>query len=142
MSQNKKKNKVGRPLKFKTPEELQRKIDKYFENCRTEKRPFTITGLALALDANRETLLNYEERDEFFGAVKKAKLMCQNYAEECLFTARQVAGTIFNLKNNYGWKDTQDISHSGEMNIITWSELLARAKKVIKNKNGKISKSS
>ena len=82
MSQNKKKNKVGRPLKFKTPEELQRKIDKYFENCRTEKRPFTITGLALALDTCRKAILEYEEREEFSNAIKKAKLMCENYAEE------------------------------------------------------------
>ena len=122
------KKRVGRPLKFNTVKELQGKIDKYFESCKKENRPLTITGLALALDTSRKVLLEYEEREEFSNAIKKAKLMCENYAEEFLFTSRQVAGTIFNLKNNYGWKDKQDVEHSGEMNVVTWSELLAKAK--------------
>ena len=129
------KKRVGRPLKFKTVKELQGKIDKYFESCKKENRPLTITGLALALDTNRQTLLNYEERDEFFDTIKKAKLMCENFAEESLFTARQVAGTIFNLKNNYGWKDKQDIGHSGEMKVVTWTGLLQKAKETLDNKD-------
>jgi hypothetical protein len=44
------KNKVGRPLKFKTVEEMQEKIDAYFADCIEKERPFTITGLALALE--------------------------------------------------------------------------------------------
>ena len=128
------KKRVGRPLKFKTVKELQGKTDKYFEGCKKEKRPLTITGLALALATNRQTLLNYEERDEFFDTIKKAKLMCENFAEEFLFTGKQVAGTIFNLKNNYGWKDKQDIGHSGEMNV-TWTGLLQKAKETLDNKD-------
>jgi len=52
---------VGRPLKFKTVEELQSNIDAYFEE--TDKDEWTITGLAMALDTSRRVLLEYEEKD-------------------------------------------------------------------------------
>jgi len=106
------KNKVGRPLKFKSAKELQSKIDAYFRDCDKKKKPYTITGLALALDTTRETLLDYEERDEFSDTIKKAKLKCQAYAEEQLFTNRNTAGVIFNMVNNYGWKNKQDIDNN------------------------------
>jgi len=109
--------KTGRHLKFKTVEELQKKIDGYFAKMKKEKRPLTITGLAVELECDRDTLLNYEKREEFFGTIKKAKQKIENYAEEKLFNGRNVAGVIFNLKNNYSnWKDRQetDITSKGE----------------------------
>src|SRR5687768_2806902 len=33
-------------------------------------RPYSITGLALALKTSRQTLVNYEKRDAFFDAIK------------------------------------------------------------------------
>ena len=107
------KNKGGRPMKFKTVEELQKKIDEYFAECDKQKRPYTITGLALALDTNRATLLDYEKKyEQFSEVVKKAKLRIENYAEEQLFTSKNVAGVIFNLMNNFGWKNRQDVDAS------------------------------
>lgn len=116
----------GRPRKFKTVEELQSKIDSYFESCWGEdqngemiqKKPYTISGLALHLDTTRDTLLHYERDNpdfsDFFDTIKKAKQKCETYVEEYLFTGKNTAGAIFNLKNNYkGWKDQQDI----EMNL-------------------------
>jgi hypothetical protein len=130
------KSKGGRPLKFKSAKELQKKIDEYFESCfeevwqqnaegnwepvldrhgeilRRQIKPFTITGLALALDTTRETLLDYEEKDEFSDTIKRAKQRCENYAEEQLFktNAKNITGIIFNLKNNYGrWADKQEV---------------------------------
>ena len=129
---------MGRPLKFRTVEELQEKIDAYFESCweevpvmtsrgtylirknpetgeeelvtiRQQVKPYTITGLAIALDTTRETLLDYEERDEFSDAIKKAKAQCEQYAEEQLFKAKNPAGAIFNLTNNYKrWSNKQE----------------------------------
>ena len=69
----------------------------------TAQIPYTITGLALALDTSRETLLEYEERPEFVDTIKKAKVKCENFAEQMLFSTTPT-GSIFNLKNNYGWK--------------------------------------
>jgi len=109
---------AGAPRRFSSPEELQRLIDIYFAECDKKEKPYTITGLALALNFNsRQTLLNYEGRPEFMDTIKKAKMKCQNYAEESLYTNRQVAGIIFNLKNNYGWVDKHEVAHSGSLTL-------------------------
>ena len=115
MENNEEKNKHpgGRPLKFKNEKELQRKIDAWLKVCKKEKRPLTITGLALALGTGRNVLIDYENREEFSNTIKRAKLLCENYAEESLFLGKNVAGAIFNLKNNYGWKEKQEIEHNG-----------------------------
>lgn len=105
-------NKFNR--KWGTPEDLERDINEYFKKCSEEDRPLTITGLALSLDTNRQTLLNYENKmgKDFDTIIKRAKAMCENYAEEKLFSGGSVAGVIFNLKNNYGWKDRQEIDQN------------------------------
>ncbi|WP_034333263.1 terminase small subunit [Bacillus sp. J37] len=120
-------NKVGRPLKFKSVEEMKKKIDAYFAECDENEDPYTITGLALALDTTRQGLLNYEERDEYYDTIKKAKTKCENYAEKHLFKGKNgVAGAIFNMKNNYGWVDRQEIKQEGSM---TLEEFLKNSKK-------------
>ena len=98
----------GRPPKYNTVEEMQEKIDDYFKQCDYSDRPYTITGLALALDMDRRTLLNYGEKEEFFPTIKKAMLRVENYLEERLIRDTSCTGIIFNLKNNYGWKDKQE----------------------------------
>ena len=125
-------NKVGRPLMYKTKEELQEKIDAYFEVCKgrvltdddgipyrdkngipifIEVRPPTITGLALALGfASRQALLNYEGREEFNDTITRAKSRVECYAEERLFDKDGANGAKFNLANNFkGWKEKQEI---------------------------------
>jgi hypothetical protein len=109
-----KKSNAGRPPKFKTAEEMQEVVDAYFNDCDTNEEPYTITGLALALDMTRESLVNYENRDEFFSTVKRAKLKCQNYAEKFLYSGKNATGAIFNLKNNYGWKDKHENELTGK----------------------------
>jgi len=95
----------GRPRKYKSAKEMQDRIDQYFAECDEQGRPYTITGLALALGMDRQRLLNYSADDEFYDTIKKAKVKCECYAEERLFQGGNVAGVIFNLKNNYGWRD-------------------------------------
>lgn len=96
-------------------------------NIKTEQIPYTVTGLALALDTNRQTLINYESgeyhtkeidketRQGFIDAIKRAKVKIENYNEVMLYTPSPT-GTIFNLKNNFGWKDKteQDITSGGD----------------------------
>jgi len=103
---------VGRPLKFPDVESLQAKIDAYFEL--TPKEEWTITGLALALDTYRQTLLNYEHKDEFVDTIKKAKQRIENGYEIDLKKHGR-SGTIFALKN-FDWKDKNetDITSGGE----------------------------
>lgn len=127
-------NKVGRPLKFKTNEELEKAIAEYFEYCEKSSKPMTMSGLAVGLGVNRQTLLNYSKDEEFFGTIKKAKAVCERYAEEYLFSGKHVAGAIFNLKNNYSWKDKSesDINVTKTLDLVG---LLRAVNERRKNKN-------
>lgn len=83
----------------------------------TEQVPYTITGLATWLETSRETLLDYEERHEFSDTIKAAKDKCENYVEVSLL-GKNPTGAIFNLKNNYGWRDRSEQENTGEQKII------------------------
>lgn len=109
--------KVGRPKKFKTPEEVTEKAAAYFADCEARNKPITVTGLALALDTTRETLCDYEADPIFSDAIKMAKARVENFAEERLYSSAPT-GAIFALKN-FGWRDKQELAHSGNLNIGT-----------------------
>lgn len=102
----------GRPLKYKTVEEIKPLIEAYFRD--TPKDEWTITGLALALDTSRRTLLDYEGKDEFTHTIKKAKEQVENGYEIDLKKHGR-SGTIFALKN-FDWRDKteQDITSAGK----------------------------
>ena len=133
----KEKNLGGRPPKFKSEEELSRLIDEYFESLKTPVqdeegnitgeryfRPPTVTGLAVYLDTTRTTLIDYEngnydsDKNKFSHTIKKGKARVEQYVEEELFRYKGSAtGVIFNLKNNFGWKDSQELHHKGDMEV-------------------------
>lgn len=116
-----KKRKRGRPKKFQSVKELEKKIDEYFRKCDVNKKPYTVTGLAIALDTTRKTLLEYQERDDGFSeAIIMAKARCEEYAENQLFGSKQCTGAIFTLKNNFGWRDAQEVkgAHNVTVHII------------------------
>lgn len=108
-------NREGRPLKFKSVDELQEKIDKYFNE--TSREELSITGLALALDTDRSVLCDYQERDEFTNTIKKAKLKVEN-AYELRLIKRGSSGDIFALKN-FGWKDKQEVESNVTADVRT-----------------------
>lgn len=56
----------GRPLAFPTEEKLRKEVDKYFDKCDSNERPYTVEGLAKALKVTRKTLINYESYSERF----------------------------------------------------------------------------
>ena len=106
----------GRPKAYSEVKEMKEKIDKYFEECNKNHEPYTITGLCIALDICRDTLSEYMKKEEFSDTIKKAKLKVENYLEKHLITDSSTTGIIFNLKNNFGWSDKQQIKHSGNIN--------------------------
>lgn len=113
---------AGRPLKFQSPELLEDKINEYFAKCEAEKRIPFVTELAFHLDTSRETLCNYEEKEPYFDTIKRAKERCEMWLERNLIEGKvNPTGTIFNLKNNYGWRDKTEVEneHKGEM-TFTW----------------------
>ena len=104
--------KLGRPPKWETADQIQGLIDTYFKN--TPEKEWTITGLALALDTTRDVLIDYQEKDGFSYAIKKAKEIVHNAYEKDLRRQGR-SGDIFALKN-FGWKDKteQDITTGGQ----------------------------
>lgn len=95
-------NNGGRPPKFKTPEELEAKIQEYFEWSIKNNEKITITGLVLFIGmCGRNQLDEYAKKSqEFMNIIKRAKTVVENSYE-------LNGGTIdiFALKN-MGWKDT------------------------------------
>lgn len=116
--------KIGRPRKYEKVEEMEKEIERYFEKCDGEKEPYTMSGLALALGFDsRQSLLNYcdysdDEDNDFLDTIKKAKMKCEVSVERGLLSGKyNSTGAIFNLKNNFGWKDKQEIEQTGEQDI-------------------------
>ena len=131
---------MARPLQYQTPEQMQRIVDLYFLACKCHAEGNnpdtligltndellivgsipdihpTVTGLALALDLTRQGLINYEGKPEFVDTVKRAKTRVEAYIEQRLYY-QNTTGSIFNLKNNFGWKDKQEVEHSGGVNV-------------------------
>lgn len=124
-------DKGGRPPKFETEEQLKGLIDSYFEEggpayILSDEIPMyapTISGLARHLGVATETLRRYGNDDRFCATVKDAKARVEEYLEQRLY-GNAVTGTIFNLKNNFGWKDKTETEHSGKVDgdhNISWT---------------------
>lgn len=127
---------AGRPLKYKTVEELEKAIHAYFKKCDSRTKPtlikdksgayfmdvpapipYTVEGLAVALGVDRTTINNYQSRDEFFITIKEAKeKILANLVERGLDGDNVPAVTIFNLKNNYGYEDKSSHELTGDKN--------------------------
>ncbi len=106
----------GRPPLFTDPQQLQDLVDNYFKN---DQQP-TLAGLAVSLGMSRQSLYNYEEKDQFFDIIKSARELVESLYEARLIYGSQPTGVIFALKN-MNWKDKteQDLAISGG---ITWNE--------------------
>lgn len=122
MSETKKpkKKKMGRPKLLKsTPAglaKLQKQIEQFFEESDAKGHIYTMSGLAYYLDMDRKSLLNYSKDQDFFPTISKARRKVELAIEQRLLSDKGGAtGAIFNLKNNFGWKDEtiQDVTHKG-----------------------------
>jgi len=101
---------LGRPKLWSDPKELEKLIDDYFIMCDEKGKPYTMSGLALAIGCDRRTLINYGNDEDFFLTIKKARDRVENFAEEKLYDRNvPTVGVIFNLKNNWNWVDKQEI---------------------------------
>lgn len=134
----------GRPRLYQSPEEMQRIIDLYFLACKVHQTENiellsdcseedlliindiddtvpTMSGLALALGMSRHSLVNYSERNEFLSTVKEARQKVEAFLEQRL-QGSAAAGTIFNLKNNFGWKDKTEQELTGNVGFTDMTE--------------------
>ena len=122
--------KVGRPLMFGTPAELEAKINKYFEECPDKTTAIsddgtvivipapTISGLALYLGfCDRYSMWEYEQKPQFTSTIKKARARITNMYEAQLMR-HSCTGAIFMLKN-LGYRDKTEIESSGSLKVVT-----------------------
>ena len=81
-------------------------------------KPPTVGGLCLYLGIDRSTWQNYADRKlhpELAEVTAYAKMRMEAYLEEQLLTReRNVQGLIFNLQNNYGWREKREVELGGE----------------------------
>ena len=132
--------KRGRKPKYTECSDMEKKIAEYFSACEgtplfdekgapildkkgnpiyINKRPLTITGLALALGFNsRKALLEYQEKPEFGNAITRAKARVEQYAEERLFDTDGAKGAQFTLRCNFGWKDESTNGDNNDKVVI------------------------
>jgi len=120
-------------LIYKTVEDLEVAINKYFDDCDNKKveryiakehrvamvndpEPYTMSGLAYSMGIDRRTLLNYTHREKYFPTIKKARDKVHSDVERRLM-GNNATGAIFNLKNNFDWKDKTEVEQSGEIKI-------------------------
>ena len=125
------KNKGWHPPIYKTPLELEVKVDKYFESWHNKKEvitsawvkiqvPYkTITDLAIYLwFESRQSFYDYEKRGKFSYIIKRARLFIEREYEEKLHL-QSPTGAIFALKNMW-WKDRTEVE-------TTWDSDKAKA---------------
>jgi len=132
---------AGRPKKY-TKKSLERAVDGYFASISrtvdaldghgrpmrndagdpirvTEYvRPPSVGGLCLYLGIDRSTWQNYADRElhpELAEITAYARVRMEAYLEEQLLTReKNVQGLIFNLQNNYGWREKREVELGGE----------------------------
>ena len=119
--------KMGRPKLYTSVDEVASIIEEYFLYCDNRIQhiysakadgvievinpaPYTMSGLALALDMDRKSLLNYSKQEDFFPTIKKAREKVEADIEERMNDKQTFTpGLIFNAKNNFGWVDAQRV---------------------------------
>lgn len=126
-----KERKVGQPLKWNNPKELQEKILEYFDWAKENDMNITITGLSWYLGCSKQTLQNYEncedndwlkrcsdeEKKQYVDLLKDVKRYVEMNYEERLYNRQKVTGGIFALKNLFGWVDRQEVVNKEDNNI-------------------------
>ena len=122
---------MARPKIYTSVKEMKKDIEIYFAECDEKEKPYTMSGLAYALDMDRKSLLNYSKDEKFFPTIKKAKQKIEQQLEENLYRLGNNSGIIFNLKNNYGWQDKteMEIKKDPIEDLTPLAELLKGEKK-------------
>lgn len=132
---------MGRKPTFASAEEMQEKIDAYFESCEAKLlrdrngdpmlnkngepvwyggKPLTMAGLALALGfTSRQSLLNYRAKKEFMDTVMRARLRVEQYTAEKVFDRDAQRGAQFTLAYGFGYaKETDEKKDEGGVRLV------------------------
>lgn len=147
-----------RPRKLQDPAKVQKIVDKYFKDCQANvilsgKRvrakgetvlievtePFTLTGLALALDVHPDVLTRYTDEDnsqahevqdeteedkenlaDIRSILKRARVKVEQYMiTQGAVGALEPRIIALMLASNFGHSTKEEVKHSGVLNITT-----------------------
>ena len=143
LTATKSKKKRGRPLSIKKASDLEALIEKYFSSIsyrepvkdacgaiRTDIdgeivertvyiSPPDVMSLCLFLGITDSTWENYsnpEKHPDFAPICKRTRMRMEAYLREVLVTREKgsLQGVIFNLQNNYGWRDKKTVDLGDE----------------------------
>ena len=112
----------GRPQKY-TPKSLNEKAQEYFDKCdatvlavndktgMVTHKPKTLSGLCLWLWVEKTYISEKAKNEKFSKTIKELRSNVENCIEEWILTwSYSSTPGIFNLKNNFGWRDQKEIS--------------------------------
>jgi hypothetical protein len=117
-------DKVGRPKKWATPQELQEKINAFFDYCKKQNEHPIVEGLCIFLNCDKQTILNYQAKDEYGEIIENAKLRIANHV-----MGRAMSGeinptiAIWISKNHYGYKDKTEVEQINYNKDISITDL-------------------
>ena len=77
--------------------------------------PPTVGGLCEFLGIHRDTWHEYCQLEEFSDTTTRAQGRLRAWREEQLLTRKDVKGIIFDLENNYGYKEQKDVHITGSV---------------------------
>jgi hypothetical protein len=144
---NQTENQWGRPLKY-TPEELYEKAQEYFQKCdetiisfdkvnlKTITKPKTLSWLCLWLKVSKDYISEKAKSKEFSETIKEIRLVVENNIEEWILQwSYNPTSWIFNLKNNFDWKDKSEVDNNN-INIDVSDTLNETQKSLIAQRYG------
>lgn len=115
---------MGRPLKFKTPEDFDMMVDLYVAECKEEKQVLTIPDLALYLGfCDRHSLYDYQAKEQFTSSVKRARTIVEAATARLSMSGGAGGGPIFILKN-MGYTDRQQVTIDPVTVVISGKDAL------------------
>jgi len=114
----------GRPPKFESPEQLQDMFEAWQATFTQEGDEIPdVEGLCIYLDTARQTLFDYEQKDDYSDTIKRIK-------DWIIYKKKQLAMKgkippaiyIFDAKNNAGYVDKQEID-SRNTHTVKFSDM-------------------
>ncbi len=154
MSKGKEKNLGGRPLIFKSPEDLESVCEEYFDWCddnpwyRSEaiksgdrageiikiptQRPYTLIAMCQHININPDTWYEYEKRDGFSEITTRIHDKIRNQKFEGAAVGAFNANII---ARDLGLSDKKELEHSGNISSLSPEERESRINK-LKSKLG------
>lgn len=119
-----------RPQKY-TPELLQKEAEKYFKKCdetiisydkttlKTITKPKTLSWLCLWLKVSKDYISEKAKDKMFSETIKQIRLEVENNIEEWILQwSYNATSWIFNLKNNFDWRDKSEVDQNNTWEII------------------------